>query len=112
VKARPRETRHYQTENDSVPSREWLDKVEQTDKEAYGVILQRIDRVERGAFGDCKHLGGGVWELKIDYGPGYRIYFGEDGDLVILLHGAPKGTKGKQNRDIRLAKERWRDYNA
>lgn len=47
--------------------------------------------------------------MRIDYGPGYRVYFGEDGDLVILLHGGDKST---QTRDIKTAQGYWRDYNA
>jgi len=64
--------------------------------------------MERRNFGDSKSVGGGVWERRIDYGPGYRIYFGRDGDaLVILLAG---GTKKKQARDIEQAQLRWADY--
>lgn len=57
---------------------------------------------------DHKGVGAGVYEYRIDFGPGYRIYFGKDGDqLVILLAG---GTKKRQDADIRTAKEHWRDY--
>jgi putative addiction module killer protein len=55
--------------------------------EIYGIILGRIERVEDGNLGDCEPVGDGVFELKIDFGPGYRVYFGEDDDLVILLWG-------------------------
>ncbi len=54
-------------------------------------------------------MGDGVWELRIDFGPGYRIYYGEDGDTVLLLAG---GTKRSQQTDIVKAKKRWKDYNA
>ena len=69
----------------------------------------RLNRVMQGNFGDCKPVGEGVYELRFDLGPGYRIYFGEDGDDVILLGGGDKST---QDRDIKTAQERWRDYNA
>jgi putative addiction module killer protein len=59
---------------------------------------------------NVKGVGGGMLELRIDYGPGYRIYFGKDGEhLVILLGG---GTKKRQNRDIRTAQDLWMAYKA
>jgi putative addiction module killer protein len=72
----------------------------------YGVVLTRLDRVEDGNFGDCAPVGSGVHELRIDFGPGYRVYFGEDGEFVILLGGGKKRTRG---RDIETAKERWKE---
>ncbi len=64
--------------------------------------------MELGNFGDCKTVGGGVSELRIDFGPGYRIYFGRDGiDLVVLLGG---GTKERQARDIETARSYWEEY--
>ncbi len=75
----------------------------------HGIILNRLDRVANGNLGLCRPLGEGVHELKIDFGPGYRIYFGQDGDDIILLGGGKKNT---QSKDIVTAKENWRDYNA
>ena len=69
----------------------------------------RLNRVAQGNLGDCEPVGDGVYELKIDFGPGYRVYFGEDGDDVILLGG---GAKNTQPSDIKKAKRRWSDYNA
>jgi putative addiction module killer protein len=112
VEAIPREFRFYETAGGRVPCREWLDDLEASDKRTYGVISNRLDRVEDGNFGDCHPVGEGVSELRIDEGPGYRIYFGIDGDLVILLLGGPKGTKKKQSGDVKTAKQYWRDYNA
>ena len=64
--------------------------------------------LEQGNFSNAKALGDGVLEYRIDWGPGYRIYFGRDGDiLVILLRG---GTKKRQQWDIDTAKELWTDY--
>lgn len=61
-----------------------------------------------GNFSDAKTVGGGVWERRIDFGPGYRIYFGREGHrLVIVLAG---GTKRRQQADIEAAKIRWEDY--
>ncbi len=65
--------------------------------------------MQKGNLGDWKPVGEGVSELKIDFGPGYRVYFGQDGDEVILLTG---GAKGTQSADVAKAKEYWRDYNA
>jgi putative addiction module killer protein len=71
-------------------------------------VLARLARLRSGSLGDWKALGGGVFELRIDYGPGYRLYFGRDGSkIVILLAG---GTKETQSRDIKRAKENGYDY--
>jgi putative addiction module killer protein len=72
------------------------------------VYRPRDGRVRRGSLGDCKPVGGGVSELRVDYGPGYRLYFGQRGQaLVILLCGGDKRT---QERDIGLAQQYWDDY--
>ena len=72
------------------------------DQNAKRRIAQRLVRVQSGLFGDVKPIGEGVSELRIDYGPGYRIYFAHRGaELIILLCGGDKGT---QDRDIRTAK--------
>jgi putative addiction module killer protein len=86
---------------------EWLRGLR--DGKARGVIRTRLDRLQSGNFSNCEPVGNGVHELKIDFGPGYRVYFGEDGDSVILLQGGDKDT---QERDIKKAKEYWGDYNA
>ena len=71
-------------------------------------IARVIVRMEQGNFSNAKGVGEGVMEYKIDFGPGYRVYFGRDGDtIVILLTG---GTKKRQQRDIEAAKAYWRDY--
>lgn len=65
-------------------------------------------RLEQGNSSNIKGLGAGVLEYKIDFGPGYRIYFGRDGkELIILLAG---GSKKEQDNDIRIAKKRWNEY--
>jgi putative addiction module killer protein len=71
-------------------------------------VTVAIVRLEQGNLSNTKGVGAGVKEYVIDWGPGYRVYFGQDGDaLVILLAG---GTKKRQHRDIEAAKARWRDY--
>ena len=67
------EVLHYQTADGRIPFREWLDTV--NDPVAYAAIQVRKDRLARGLFGDCKPVGEGVWELRIDTGPGYRVYY-------------------------------------
>lgn len=67
-----------------------------------------VVRMEHGNLSNVKSVGEGVLEYRIDFGPGYRVYFGRDGEvLVMLLIG---GTKKRQHRDIVTAKEYWRDY--
>ena len=72
------------------------------------LIRKRLNRVRMGNLGDCRSVGDGVKELRIAFGPGYRVYFGEDGEtIVVLLCG---GDKSSQEADIRRAKEYWIDY--
>ncbi len=80
------------------------------DTKTKAVVINRLDRIKLGNFGDAKRIknGNGVWELRVDFGPGYRIYFGKkDTTLIILLIG---GQKKSQNRDITKAKQYWADY--
>lgn len=96
----------YQTEDGRQPFTEWL--LALRDQEAAHRIDSRIGRVRLGNFGDARSVGQGVSELRIPYGPGYRVYFGRQGDrLVILLCG---GDKRSQQSDIRRAHEYWADY--
>jgi putative addiction module killer protein len=71
-------------------------------------IAARIARFDTGNLGDHKSVGGGVWEARLDYGPGYRLYFGQHQQQIILL--LVGGTKASQTRDIRRAQRYWRDY--
>lgn len=84
----------------------WHEKLE---TKTQVVVDARIARMRRGNLGDCKKIqGADIWELRIDYGPGYRIYFGRQGStIVVLLVG---GDKGSQSRDIAKAQEYWLDY--
>jgi putative addiction module killer protein len=71
-------------------------------------VTTAITRIELGNFSNGKGVGAGVFEYKIDFGPGYRIYFGKDGDKLVILIGG--GSKKHQSQDIAAAKERWADY--
>ena len=64
--------------------------------------------MEQGNFSNVEGVGAGVYEYKIDFGPGYRIYFGKDGSRLIILIGG--GIKKRQNKDIQTARECWADY--
>jgi putative addiction module killer protein len=77
------------------------------DAAAAAKVTAAVRRLELGHFSNVKGVGAGVYEYRIDFGPGYRVYFGKDGDVVILLGG---GTKKRQNRDIATAQKRWVDY--
>ena len=91
-----------------MPFEEWLDDLK--DKRAVARVLARLARVRLGNLGDCKPVGEGVSELRVDYGPGYRVYFGQKGrTLVVLLCGGDKRT---QDRDIRLARQFWQEFKA
>jgi len=101
-----RELREYLTEIGHNPFREWLHSLR--DVQARARIRVRLDRVRLGNLGDCRPVGEGVTELRLDFGPGYRLYLGQDGDmLVILLCGGDKRT---QSRDIATAKQYWQSY--
>lgn len=103
---RERDLREYLTDAGRNPFREWMDGLR--DLQARARIRIRLNRVRLGNFGDSKSVGEGVLELRMDFGPGYRVYLGQDGDvLVILLCGGDKRT---QARDITRAKEFWRSY--
>ncbi|HEY9780900.1 MAG TPA: type II toxin-antitoxin system RelE/ParE family toxin, partial [Leptolyngbyaceae cyanobacterium] len=78
------------------------------DIKARAKIRARLDRVEAGNLGDYRAVGKGVCELRIDYGPGYRVYFGQVGTTIILLLCG--GDKSTQSEDIRQAIEYWTNY--
>lgn len=87
------------------PFAAWFRRIE---ARAAAKVTVALARLEGGNFSNTKTVGSGVLEYRIDYGPGYRVYFGRDGEtLVILLAG---GTKQRQQRDIADAQARWLDY--
>lgn len=101
------ETIDYLTENGRDPLKEWLTSL--ADRQARARILVRLQRMSAGNFGDCKPLTDGVWELRIDHGPGYRIYYARAGEKLLLLLAG--GDKRKQQSDISAAITYWKDWN-
>ena len=88
------------------PYAQWLAGL--PDRQARARIVVRVSRMAAGNFGDCKPLREGVWELRIDWGPGYRVYYAQAGKrLVLLLAG---GDKRHQQADINAAVARWQDW--
>src|SRR5450759_4198788 len=100
------ELRGYIDENGNKRFAQWLDGL---DAAAAAKVTIALARLEQGNFSKVKGVGSGVLEYKIDFGPGYRIYFGKDGDRLVILIGG--GTKKRQQADIDAAKAHWADYN-
>jgi len=97
---------YYLTENNRKPFKEWLDGLK--DVAARSKIRIRLDRVRLGNLGNNRSVGNGVYELKVDYGPGYRVYYALDSKTVVLL--LLGGDKSTQDKDIGLAKEYWSEH--
>ncbi len=87
------------------PYAEWFDDL---NAQAAAKVAIAVTRLAHGNFSNVRGVGAGVMEYKIDFGPGYRIYFGKDGDRIVILLGG--GTKIRQQNDIRTAQARWADY--
>ena len=97
--------REYLDLNGRSPYAKWFNRL---NSPAAAKVATALIRMEQGNFSTSKGVGEGVFECRIDFGPGYRIYFGKDGDnLVILLGG---GSKKRQQKDIDLAKLLWKEY--
>jgi putative addiction module killer protein len=96
----------YRTKDGVKPFQEWLESLR--DNAGRYRIKERLDRVALGNLGDHKFIDGGVLELRLDFGPGYRIYFGEIGKKIILLLSG--GDKSTQKKDIKKAIGYWHDY--
>lgn len=102
------ELEYYTTQNGKIPYEDWAKKLKKRAPVDYARILSRLDRVAGGNLGDTKELQNGVWELKLVFGPGYRIYYGRaDNRVILLLCG---GQKRGQQRDIEKAVEYWNDF--
>ena len=106
MEVQPRDIRRYITPDGRNPFAEWLSSLR--DLNAVVKIEQRLDRVRLGNLGNSKSVGEGVCELKIDFGPGYRVYFGQFGSTIVLILCG--GDKSSQEQDIRKAKEYWKEY--
>lgn len=103
---RRREVRIYQTVDGKIPYAEW--NIAIVDKATQTRIDRRVARLREGNFGDVSSVGDGVSELRLHFGAGYRVYFGQQNDsIIILLCG---GDKGSQKRDIKTAKTYWKDF--
>ncbi len=88
-----------------MPFMDWISNLDPSTKE---VVYERIEKVKVGYFGDYKNLGDGVFELRINFGSGYRIYYAVNGKDIILLLCA--GNKDTQSRDVKKAKFFWEEY--
>ena len=97
----------YETQNGKLPFKEWILGLK--DQKARTVIWTRLDRFERyGHSGESRSIDEDIFELKIRFGPGYRVYYAEEGRTVILL--LMGGDKSTQKRDIQKALEYWKEY--
>jgi putative addiction module killer protein len=95
-----------ETSDGTVPFDDWYLRLK--GKKTRAIVAARLLRIQSGNLGDTKPIGGGVFEFRIQFGPGYRIYFGEvNNTLVVLLCGGDKST---QSRDIRTAISLWEGY--
>ncbi len=106
MESKPRLVNSYVTPDGKTPFKTWIKDLK--DKRSKARILQRIDRLRLGNFGDCRSVGSGVYELRLSFGPGFRVYFGLAGaEVVILLCG---GDKASQQQDIQRAHDYWQEY--
>ena len=106
MEAFERELEVYITEEGRAPFTEWFDSLR--DIQGRVKVRTRLNRIRLGNFGDSTGVGEGVQELRIDFGPGYRVYFGQaDLKVVLLLCGGDKST---QTQDILQAKRYWKDF--
>ncbi len=98
------EIREY-VENGRSPFREWFDDLDKVTAARVNLYLRRL---EAGNFGATKALSAGVFEVRMDFGPGYRVYYGRDGRTLIILLGG--GSKRRQDADIAAAVARWKRH--
>ena len=95
----------YVAQAGNSPFARWFDSL---DSQAAAKVTTALERMARGNFSNEKRLGGGVLEYRINFGPGYRIYYGWEGDSIVILLGG--GTKQGQNSDIAVAQRLWTEY--
>jgi putative addiction module killer protein len=103
--ASPPQVGHYLNERGRSPFREWFGRL---DSSARVRITTIVERLRHGHFSNVKPLGDGILEWRVDSGPGYRVYFAQDGDALVILSAG--GTKRRQQDDIAAAKMYWADY--
>ena len=99
------EVREYIDIQGRSPYSKWLNGL---NSRAAAKVATALVRIEQGNLSNTKGVGSGVFEHRIDFGPGYRVYFGKDGDTLIILLGG--GTKKRQQRDIETARDLWREF--
>lgn len=99
------EVREFLDDHGRSPFAAWFDAL---NAPAAAKVSTALNRVEQGNLGSAKSVGDGVLEYRIDFGPGYRIYFGRDGETIVILLGG--GSKKRQQKDIEAAKALWRSY--
>ena len=99
------EIREFVDAGGRSPFADWYDDL---NVHAAAKVTTALVRMEHGNFSNAKGVGTGLFEHRIDFGPGYRVYFGKDGDTLIILLGG--GTKKRQQKDIRDAQTLWREY--
>jgi putative addiction module killer protein len=99
------EVLEYLDQKGNSPFADWFNAL---DAQAAAKVSTAQTKLGLGNWSNVKGVGGGIYERVIDFGPGYRIYFGKDGDKVVILLAG--GTKKRQDTDIINAKERWQDY--
>jgi putative addiction module killer protein len=101
----PIAVREYLDERGEAPFAHWLDSL---DAIAAAKVATALYRLEQGNFSRVEGVGSGIYECKINFGPGYRVYFAKDGEALIILLGG--GSKKRQSADISAALSCWQDY--
>ena len=99
------DVREYMDRQGNCPFAVWFESLDET---AAAKVTIAVTRLGLGNFSNVKGVGSGVLEYRIDFGPGYRIYFGKDGECLVILLGG--GSKKRQGADISMAIDRWHDY--
>jgi putative addiction module killer protein len=99
------EVREYLDRDGRSPYAEWFDRL---NAPAAAKVVTAVTRLARGNWSNIKGVGQGVFEYRVDFGPGYRVYFGQDGERLVVVLGG--GTKKRQSKDIADAVGRWKDY--
>jgi putative addiction module killer protein len=99
------DVREYNDGEGRSPYAAWFNRL---NAQAAAKVTTALTRLAQGNFSNVKGVGSGVFECRIDFGPGYRVYFGKDGDRLVILLGG--GTKKRQQQDIGTALDRWQNY--
>lgn len=99
------DVREYNDREGRSPFAAWFDEL---NSQAAAKVATALTRLAAGNFSNVKGVGSGIFEVRIDFGPGYRVYFGKDGERVVILLGG--GAKKRQQRDIENALSNWEDY--